>query len=83
MKYTKGRQQKMLSPLGLRLLCVNDLAVHDLHGTRMDVVHPPDPLHRVSCFELFRNTLCLLHLFDERVEQFLRLLVDVGRIAVF
>ena len=66
----------------LRLCCVDQFAIHNLHSPASDIIHPADPLHLVVCLELFRDTFRLGHLLYQPKEHFLRLTVDVGKIGV-
>ena len=63
-------------------LCVNDFCVHDLPGTRPDVIHSTNPLHSVFGLELFGDSLGLLHLLYQDFHSFLCLLINFGKIAV-
>ena len=64
------------------LLTANQLAIHNLHSPASDIIHPADPLHLVVCLELLRDTFHRCHLLYQSNEHFLRLTVNVGKVAV-
>ena len=44
-------------------LCVDQIGVHHLHGSILDVVHPLYPQHLILCLEQFGDTLTGHQLF--------------------
>ena len=66
----------------LRLCCVDQFAIYNFHSLISDVVHPADPLHRIGGFQLLCDSFHLSHLLYQPREHFLRLTVDVSKVAV-
>ena len=50
------------SPCRRSLLGVNQIGIYDFCGSLTNVIHRPNPLHLIVCFELFGNALTLSHL---------------------
>ena len=63
-------------------LCVDQVVVHHLHGSILDVVHPLHPQHLILGLEPLGDALTDGHLFYQLKKQVLRLLVQIGKIIV-
>ena len=63
-------------------LCVYDFLVHDFGCRCPDIIYPANPCHLVGNFQCLGNALSLGHLPDDDVQPLLRLLVNIGKIAV-
>ncbi len=57
-------------------------AVYDFHCSAADIIHPPNPLHLIVRFELFRYALTLRRLLYKSIKHFFSLLVDISKVSV-
>ena len=60
----------------------NNFTDYDLNSSISNAIHLPHPLHRIGCFQLLGHTFALCHLLYKTLEHFLRLSVDVKKVAV-
>ena len=77
-RYSKGNKYFYLLPSVL--LGVNQLCIYNLFRTVTDIVHSLHPQHLILCFELFGYTFFFGKLFYYPKKEFLRLLVNIGKI---
>ena len=63
-------------------LCVYDFRVHQFHRAGPDIIHLAAPCHLVGSFQRLGDTLSLGHLPDDSVQPLLRLLTNIGKVAV-
>ena len=63
-------------------LCVYDFRVHQFHRAGPDIIHLAGPCHLVGSFQRLGDTLSLGHLPDDSVQPLLRLLINIGNVAV-
>lgn len=63
-------------------LLVNNLSIHNLPRTRLYVIHFSYPLPGIFCFQLLRDSLCLLHLLYNPFKSLLCLFFYVSQITV-
>lgn len=66
----------------LRLYPINQFSIYDLHSLVPNAIDHADPLHLVVCLELLCDTFRLGHLLYQPKKHFLRLTVDIGKVAV-
>ena len=69
-------------PAAVRLLYVDQLAIDDFRCRFPYCVHSLNPKHLVFCLEHFRDTFLFGKFFYQPKEHILRLLVQIGKIAV-
>lgn len=63
-------------------LCVYDFLVYNFHRTCLDIIHLADPRHLVGSFQRLGNALGVGHLLNDDVQPLLRLVVNIGKVAV-
>ena len=63
-------------------LCIYDFLVHHLHHACPDIIHLANPCHLVGSFQRLGNALDSGYLLNGSVQHFLRLLVNIGKVAV-
>ena len=83
LQITKKRRLREINlPAAVCLLCVDQIIIDDLHCRFPYCVHPLYPKHRIVRCETFRDIFLFGKFIYQPKEHILRLLVQIGKVAV-